>query len=93
MFVSLAGGNAFAEREVAEQKISQWRPNGKFDDAAFLKTVQQGRIELAIGWGIFSFICGFAVLGLVAPTNPGAKALEGLLAQIQAAIPPLEPLP
>lgn len=93
MFVALAGGNAFAEREVAEQKIDQWRPSGTFDETAFLKTVQQGRNELAFGWSIFSFIVGFAALGLVAPTNPGAKALEAVLGQVQASIPPLDPLP
>lgn len=79
---------------MAEQTIAKWRPDGKtFDEAAFLNTVKEGRTQLAIGWGIFSFICGFAILGLAAPTNPGVKALEGVLSYFQASIPPLEPLP
>lgn len=92
MFVALAGGNAFAERNVAELKIQKWYPAGKFDEEAFQKTVQQGRNELALGWGAFSFIVGFAALGIVAPTNPGVKALEAVLGSVQSSIPPLEPL-
>jgi hypothetical protein len=72
-----------------EQKIGLWRPSGKFDESAFLKTVQQGRTQLALGWGIFGFVVGYAALGIVAPTNPGAKALEGVIGSIQASIPPL----
>lgn len=58
------------------------------------QTVQQGRNELALGWGIFSFCVAFDALGINAPTNPGAKALEPVRGQVQASTPPLvDPLP
>ena len=52
IFVALAGGGAFVEREVAEEVLAQWRPNGsrQLDEAAFLKTVQSGRQKFLLGW-------------------------------------------
>mmetsp|Transcript_9121 Transcript_9121/g.13220 ORF Transcript_9121/g.13220 Transcript_9121/m.13220 type:complete len:256 (+) Transcript_9121:94-861(+) len=77
VFVALAGGGAFAERSVVEQKLQEWRPNGKvFDNAAFKKSVKEGRTGLAIGWGIYGSIILTAAVGIVAPTNPLQKALE-----------------
>lgn len=83
VFVALAGGGAFAERDVAAAKIAQWRSSANnFDEQAFLKSVQEGGAELALGWGLFSGVVGFAVAGIILPTNPTVKAFEGLLAQI-----------
>lgn len=99
IFVALAKGGAYVEREVAEEVISQWRPSassskaasskpsmfgrGKgaasFDRAAFLKTVNNGRRDFLIGWAAFVAITGFAVSGIVFPTNPVQLALVDLL--------------
>lgn len=76
VFCALAGGGAFAERSICESKLEQWRPNGKFDEAAFVKSVNEGRTTLAIGWAIYSSVLFTAALGIVAPTNPFMKALE-----------------
>ena len=84
LFVALAGGTAFAERQVCEKIIDSWRGDkNKFDEAAFLKSVQAGRKDLAIGWAFFSFITGTAALGILFPTNPSTKLLEAIVAQAQ----------
>lgn len=80
IFVALAGGGAFIEREVAEEVIAKWRPNGKqLDEAAFLKTVQAGRQKFLFGWAAFLTITGIAATGIVFPTNPVQLALVDLL--------------
>lgn len=84
IFVALAGGGAFAERSVCEEKIAQWQAGGKkFDEAQFLKTVQAGRRDLAVGWAIFGSAITWAACGILLPTNPTVKLLEGLIAQFQ----------
>eukprot|EP00545_Synedropsis_sp_CCMP1620_P005778 CAMPEP_0119005806 /NCGR_PEP_ID=MMETSP1176-20130426/1936_1 /TAXON_ID=265551 /ORGANISM="Synedropsis recta cf, Strain CCMP1620" /LENGTH=235 /DNA_ID=CAMNT_0006957651 /DNA_START=23 /DNA_END=730 /DNA_ORIENTATION=+ len=84
IFVSLAGGGAFAERSVCEERIAQWQSNnGKFEEAQFLKTVKAGRRDLAVGWGIFGTAITWAACGILLPTNPTVKLLEGVIAQIQ----------
>ena len=83
VFVALAGGAAYAEREICEEKISAWRPNGKFDEAAFLKSVQQGRVELSGGWFAFLSVALFCVLGIAFPTNPAMNYLVGVIAPLQ----------
>jgi len=91
IFVALAKGGAFVEREVAEQVLDQWYPTAAtprqrsartFDEAAFLKTVQQGRQDFLVGWGLFGGITGLAVTGIVFPTNPFQLALVDLLESI-----------
>lgn len=83
VFVALAGGGAFAERNKCEACIAQWQSSGKFDEAQFVKTVQAGRRGLAIGWGIFGGANVWALAGILLPTNPSVKLLEGLIAQFQ----------
>ena len=83
IFVALAGGGAFIERDVAESVIAKWRPSSgtkgrgfaAIDTAAFKKTVSDGRTKFLAGWGAFSFITGFAVLGIIFPNNPVQLAL------------------
>ena len=87
LFVALAGGAAFAEREICEQKIAAWRqPTGKFSEDAFVKTVNQGRIDLSAGWAVFLSICFFCVLGEIFPTNPAMTALVNAVAPLQAQV-------
>lgn len=84
VFVALAGGGAFAERDVCEAKLQRWRSSGNtFDEAAFLKSVGEGRRDLGLGWGFFLGLNGFFASSIVFPTNPAAKALESALAQLQ----------
>ena len=84
LFVTIAGGAAFAERDVCEKKIAMWKgETNKFNSEAFLKTVNQGRTDLAVGWGVFFFVTGTAALGILFPTNPSMKLFEGLVAQAQ----------
>jgi hypothetical protein len=112
IFVALAKGGAYVERDVAEGVIARWRGSSggtststtaadavstkkggmfgrkaggaassaaKFEEQAFLKTVQEGRQDFLLGWAVFGFITGTAVLGIVAPTNPLQLALVDLL--------------
>jgi hypothetical protein len=79
IFVSLAGGGAFVERDVAEKVIESWRPAGKFDESAFLKSVQAGRNKFLAGWAVFGGVTGFCVIGIAFPTNPAQMALVDLL--------------
>jgi len=65
--VALAGGTAYAEGEVAENKIDSWRPFGKL---GFFKTVQQGRNDLALGWDIFSFMVIGQFQASIPPIEP-----------------------
>ncbi|KAG7339034.1 hypothetical protein IV203_021485 [Nitzschia inconspicua] len=78
IFVALAGGRAFIERNVAEDIIEQWYPSNNkktFDKTAFFKSVQQGQQDFLVGWGSFLGITGFAIIGIIFPTNPLQVAL------------------
>jgi hypothetical protein len=80
IFVALAGGGAHIEREVAEGVIESWRgPTGKMDEAAFNKSVQQGRQGFIAGWAAFIGITSFSIIGIAWPTNPLQLALVDLL--------------
>merc|ERR1712241_542369 len=75
IFVSLAGGRAFAERSNAERVLTQWwgPPDGRkrrFDRGAFERSVRAGQIDFALVWASYVGIIGFAGLGLVAPFSP-----------------------
>ena len=104
IFVALAKGGAYIEREVAEDVIAQWRGGGSgrastsagpslfgrtakgaaagFDQGAFVKTVQEGRVDFLKGWAAFVAITGVAVAGIVFPTNPLQLALVDVLETI-----------
>ena len=88
IFVALAKGGSHVEREVAEQVIDQWRASSKFDQGAFLKTVQQGRVDFLLGWAAFLGITGFAGAGIVFPTNPLQMALVNFLDSYLTVAPP-----
>jgi len=90
VFVALAGGAAFAERDVVEKKLSQWRSGGKFNEDAFLKSVQQGRLELGLGWTVFLSLNALFVPCLVVPTNPLAQALVAAIGQVKDTMRPPE---
>ena len=76
IYVALAGGRAFVERDVVEGVLEQWYASGKkFDREAFIKTVKAGQQDFLLGWGTFLGITGFAALGIVFPTNPLQMAL------------------
>ena len=92
IFVALAKGGAYIERDVAEDVIAQWRPTtttgrrttkasavAGFDQGAFVKTVQEGRFDFVKGWAAFVTITGVAVAGIVFPTNPLQLALVDFL--------------
>jgi hypothetical protein len=79
IFVALAGGRAFIERDMAEQVLQQWYNNKddgsgltgrSFDKDAFLQTVRRGQQDFLWGWGSFFSITGLALGGIVFPTNP-----------------------
>jgi len=84
VYVALAGGSKYAEREECEKIINVWYSDGKkFDETAFTKSVQSGRTKLAVGWGSFLSINTFFLSCIIFPTNPAAKALENLVSQVQ----------
>jgi hypothetical protein len=99
IFVALAGGRAFCERDVADRVLDLWWGTGGGDDseaagqkqmkkkkqpssfnrAAFYQTVQRGRQEFLAQWAAFLGVTGFAVAGIVFPTNPLQMALVDVL--------------
>lgn len=84
VFVALARGAKYAEREDCERTISEWysssqKGKGKFNEGLFVKSVEKGRNDLFIGWGSFVFANAFFASCIIFPTNPGAKALESLV--------------
>jgi len=80
LFVALAGGTSYAEREFVEKKLQEWRPDGRnFDEASFLKSVKQGRLELATGWALFLSLSLGSASCIIFPTNPLSKGLEHAL--------------
>lgn len=97
VFVALAGGTKYAERDVCEAKIEQWtsstvaasRPKkgmfgrgaaaSSFNEAAFVKSVKDGRRDLLLGYGSFFSVNTFFASCIAFPTNPAAKGLESLV--------------
>eukprot|EP00536_Pseudo-nitzschia_multiseries_P007278 jgi/Psemu1/304748/fgenesh1_kg.168_\ len=91
IFVSLAGGRAFAERDVAEAVLERWwgtsssttggskvprrRQSPNFDRLAFDQTVKAGQRDFITAWSLFLGLTGFALTGIVFPTNPLQLAL------------------
>jgi len=98
IFVSLAGGRAFVERNVAESVLDRWwgtssatadgpqtpkrRQKQQFDRLAFEQTVKAGQQNFIAAWSLFVGLTGFAVVGIVFPTNPLELALVDLLDSI-----------
>ncbi|GMI03978.1 hypothetical protein TrVE_jg9486 [Triparma verrucosa] len=80
IFVSLAGGQRYLDRQRCEQSLSKWTgENGKFDEAGFERALKDGRIDLAQGWAVFLVLTvGFASC-IVAPTSPAPKAIEAFI--------------
>lgn len=70
VFVALAGGAKYAERDVCEKKIEEWSISKKFNKEAFMKSVQQGRQDLIIGWVLYLTLSGTAAAGIIFPNNP-----------------------
>jgi len=111
VFVALAGGAKYAERDVCEEKIAAWTSPASgvaetpvkkagmfgrkaggastFNEKAFLKSVQDGRRDLLIGWAAFLSINSFFALNIIFPTNPGAKFLESLVDSLKDQIVPV----
>jgi len=91
VFVALSGGAKYAERDICEAKIEQWTSGSSagvksgrkgaasFNEAAFIKTVNDGRRDLGLGWGAFVSVNTFFASCIVFPNNPAAKALESLV--------------
>jgi len=95
IFVSLAGGRAFVERNVAEAVLDRWwgtsgvtidgsrKPKRKqkqqFDRLAFQQTVRAGQQDFIASWTLFLGLTGFAVSGIVFPTNPLQMTLVHIL--------------
>ena len=80
VFVALAGGTSYAERDFVEARLAEWRPDGRtFDEAKFLSSVQKGRTELVLGWALFLSLSLGSASCIIAPTNPLSKGLEHLL--------------
>mmetsp|Transcript_22166 Transcript_22166/g.52472 ORF Transcript_22166/g.52472 Transcript_22166/m.52472 type:complete len:260 (-) Transcript_22166:727-1506(-) len=91
IFVSLAGGRAFVERDVAEAVLDRWwgtssstadgsknarrRQTQQFDRLAFEQTVKAGQRDFIAAWSLFLGLTGFAIAGIAFPTNPVQLAL------------------
>lgn len=86
VFVALAGGGAFAERDVCELKIANWNDGRSFNEDKFLKDVTKGRYELAAGWALFIGVVTASASCIVLPTNPLAKGLESLIDSVRPAV-------
>lgn len=84
VYVALAGGNKYAERNIVESKLERWRPNGgrRFDEDAFVKDVKDGQNDLIMGWTIFIGLNTIFISCIVLPTNPIAVALQNVLDKI-----------
>ena len=79
VFVALAGGAAYAERDSCEKLINNWNEGKTFNKEAFLASVKKGRTDLATGWTAFLTINVFCVSCIAFPTSPVAKGLEKVL--------------
>jgi hypothetical protein len=89
IFVALAGGRAFVERDVAEQILQEWYQNGSsttLDKDAFFQTVRRGQQDFVWGWGSFISITGLALLGIIFPTNPLQMALVHALDAVSVVV-------
>lgn len=79
IFVSLAGGRAFVERDVAESVLNRWwqQPKNKqqFDRHSFEQTVVSGQIDFVTSWTFFIGILLAAGCGIAFPENPLQLAL------------------
>jgi len=91
VFVAFAGGAKYAEREFCEEVIAQWRSGegnnrsrgaGVFNEAAFEKSVKNGRASLFTGWATFLSISTFFATCIILPTNPAAKYFESLIGKL-----------
>mmetsp|Transcript_8146 Transcript_8146/g.17562 ORF Transcript_8146/g.17562 Transcript_8146/m.17562 type:complete len:257 (-) Transcript_8146:136-906(-) len=98
IFVSLGGGRAFVERDIAESVLDRWWGNSSsamegskksrrgqkknFDRIAFEQTVKAGQRDFITAWSVFLGFTGFALVGIVFPTNPLQLALVDLLDSI-----------
>jgi len=83
LFVSLAGPNKYAERDVCEEKISNWRKSGKFDQSIFVEYVKKGQNDLILGYSTFVGLNLFFVLNIVFPTNPVGNLLVYIVGGLQ----------
>lgn len=80
VYVALAKGAAYAERNFCEETIAKWYSGEKsIDPLAFWDTVEKGRSELLFGWGTFIGFNTLAASCIVFPTNPIAKGLEQIV--------------
>lgn len=81
VYVALAGGKKYAERNVVESKLTIWRSGnrGSFDEEAFRASVKMGQDELKNGWISFLGLNSLFITCIIFPTNPIAAALQGLL--------------
>jgi hypothetical protein len=84
IFVSLAGGRAFIERDVAESVLNQWWNNdnnnsNKFDPISFEQTVKNGQRDFITSWSIYVGVIGIAGTGIAFPNNPIQLGLVHIL--------------
>ncbi|GMI01140.1 hypothetical protein TrLO_g3841 [Triparma laevis f. longispina] len=81
IFVSLAGGQRYLNRERCEHSLSKWTDgsSNKFSAAGFERALRDGRVDLAQGWAVFLLLTvGFASC-IVAPTSPAPRAIEAFI--------------
>jgi len=79
VFVALAGGAAYAERDNVESLLAAWRDGRNFNEAAFVSSVKKGQSELLTGWAFFIGLNAFFASCIVFPTNPANKFFEAAL--------------
>lgn len=84
VYVALAGGKKYAERNIVQSKLERWRSNGGrgFDETAFMKDVKDGQNDLIRGWSFFIGLNTLFISCIVLPTNPIAVALQTILDSI-----------
>lgn len=93
VFVALAGGTKYAERDVCEEKIQQWTngvARGKINEEAFAKSVKAGRNSLITSYVSFLSVNAFFASCIIFPTNPAAKGLETLVDSLKDNLGPAE---
>ena len=83
IFVSLAGGRAFIERDAAESVLDQWWNNKKFDPVSFEQTVKVGQRDFITSWSIYVGVLGIAATGIAFPNNPIQLGLVNILDMIR----------
>ena len=98
IFVALAGGRAFVERNVAESVLERWwgsdtatkdgvlksrrKQKRQFDRLSFEQTVKTGQRDFIAAWSSFLGLTGFAAAGIVFPNNPLQLALVDFIDNI-----------